>query len=693
MANSFSDKIATMKIRHVIFFFIFLLFCDVYPQSYYPYKALEVDSLLKELTDKTNKNRVDALNSLGLLNVRHFPVKAKTNSEEALALAKQLSYKRGEAVSNYVLGTSHYYQGDYTQAISYLLKSYQIFQSFEICEEQAVCAFTLAVSLHLADIDKLKAIEFMKEAIHLFGELGLERERGLSFLDLSVAMRWGKKYEEALQLNKNAYSILVTKGYGISIDKGICTAVTGDIFRDMGQIHQSINHYLSAVGFYNTTRIEDIALKSQCYATLGMDYKNIGKPDSALWYITEGIRLGKSVGNIYNQFGNFYHLANLYLTQNNTPLAIASFDSTLYYLNLADSLGYFYLNEKYRYYISYSFELYQPMPISYRRNYIRETKIKVYKTLSSIYMANGDYKKAVQLFELKDAMEDSVYAFTRNTELKEIVAKYQNEQKDQQIELLFNETKLHELQVAQIRYTMIALIGIVILIVIIALLFFRQNRFKLQQQNIRLQQKFLRSQMNPHFIFNSLASIQNFIITEEPLKASKYLVKFSKLVRNILDSSSEETIPLEDEIVTIENYLALQKIRFPEKFVYSIDVDEKIDTTEIQIPPMLGQPFIENAIEHGIKHKETIGHIQVSFRLEKMTLIYEIEDDGIGRKKSQEILQKQNKDHKSLATSITTERIQVLNKKLKSKITFSIEDLKNDKGETAGTKVGFEIPV
>ena len=198
--------------------------------------------------------------------------------------------------------------------------------------------------------------------------------------------------------------------------------------------------------------------------------------------------------------------------------------------------------------------------------------------------------------------------------------------------------------------------------------------------------------MNPHFIFNSLASIQNSIINEEPLKASKYLARFSKLVRNILDSSLEELIPLEEEIVTIENYLALQKIRFPEKFDYTVDVDERLDPESIYVPPMLAQPFIENAIEHGIKHKDSKGNIRVRFKLNESKILYEVEDDGVGREKAQEILMKQDKDHKSLATEITKDRIRVLNKKLKTKISLSIEDLKNEKGEAIGTKVRFEIP-
>jgi sensor histidine kinase YesM len=225
-----------------------------------------------------------------------------------------------------------------------------------------------------------------------------------------------------------------------------------------------------------------------------------------------------------------------------------------------------------------------------------------------------------------------------------------------------------------------------------ATLFFRQNRIKANQQNIQLKQRLFRSQMNPHFIFNSLASIQNSIINEDPMKASKYLARFSKLVRNILDSSTAETITLEDEINTIENYLTLQKIRYPEMINFNISVDDGLDVEATFIPPMLAQPFIENAIEHGLKSKEAKGNIEVRFTKKNQTLVLEIEDDGIGRPQAQENLKAKDPGHKSMATGITQERINVLNRKKKRKIHFNIIDLKDESGRARGTKVMIEIP-
>ncbi|MCU0370189.1 MAG: histidine kinase, partial [Bacteroidales bacterium] len=228
---------------------------------------------------------------------------------------------------------------------------------------------------------------------------------------------------------------------------------------------------------------------------------------------------------------------------------------------------------------------------------------------------------------------------------------------------------------------------------LIIMLWLQRRRFRSEKKAFFLEQKLLRSQMNPHFIFNSLSSIQNFIVTEKPDKASIYLSKFAKLVRNILDNSVEEFVSLEKEINTIENYLELQKVRYAGKFDYRIDIDNDIDPEIVRIPPMLAQPFIENAIEHGIKHRETPGHIDIRFSLKDHTLIFEVEDDGVGRQKAREIEILRDPAHKSMATSLTQERIANLNRKLHRKIGLEIIDLENTMGEATGTRVVFGVPI
>jgi LytS/YehU family sensor histidine kinase len=263
---------------------------------------------------------------------------------------------------------------------------------------------------------------------------------------------------------------------------------------------------------------------------------------------------------------------------------------------------------------------------------------------------------------------------------------------EQQLAILEKDNDLKQAQIKQKNLVLFTTVSISLLLLTLIFIFYRQQRLKALQDKLLTEQRLFRSQMNPHFIFNSLASVQNFIVKQDDEKASIYLSRFSELVRSILKNSTQEQITLEEELTTIENYLELQKVRFPQKFDYSIEVDEKIDTENIFIPPMLAQPFIENSIEHGIKHKDSKGNIWVRLKLNDSKILYEVEDDGIGRKKAQEVLRKNDKDHKSMATTITLDRIKVLNKKFKKKIFMDIIDLKNDSNEATGTKVVFEIP-
>ncbi|MBN1198268.1 MAG: histidine kinase, partial [Bacteroidales bacterium] len=246
----------------------------------------------------------------------------------------------------------------------------------------------------------------------------------------------------------------------------------------------------------------------------------------------------------------------------------------------------------------------------------------------------------------------------------------------------------------QNRLILFSVIGMGALSVLLLFLLIRQNRARAREQVAEFRQKLLRSQMNPHFIFNSLTSIQNFIVKQDDIKASIYLSRFSDLVRNILSHSLAEEITLEEELNTIENYLVLQQVRFPDKFSYSIEIDPAMDTEHILIPPMLSQPVIENAIEHGIKPMESLGRLVIRANQEHDYLTIEIEDNGVGREKAQQLLRQYDPKHQSLATTLIRERIAVINKKMKKqKITFIITDLKDEAGNPTGTMVQFQIPV
>ena len=219
-----------------------------------------------------------------------------------------------------------------------------------------------------------------------------------------------------------------------------------------------------------------------------------------------------------------------------------------------------------------------------------------------------------------------------------------------------------------------------------------KEQIKFKEKSIELEQRLLLSQMNPHFIFNALTAIQSYIFRNDPKSAGKYLASFAKLVRLILENSRTKYTTIGKEVKTLEHYLELQALRFDEKFEFKIEVDPEIERESMTIPPMLTQPFIENAIEHGIINVEDKGKIIIRYILDENIILIEVEDDGIGINKAAQLQRPGQKDHISLATKISKERLENLNKLEKGKIKMEIIDLSSIDVSLHGTKVTFKIP-
>jgi len=211
----------------------------------------------------------------------------------------------------------------------------------------------------------------------------------------------------------------------------------------------------------------------------------------------------------------------------------------------------------------------------------------------------------------------------------------------------------------------------------------------LNQKTTELEMQALRAQMNPHFIFNSLNSINMFILENNKLQASEYLSKFSRLVRLILQNSQEAFIPLENELEALELYLELESMRFQNKFEYKVEVDDDVDTAELKVPPLIIQPYAENAIWHGLMHKKEGGHLGIEVSLEDDVLCYKISDDGIGRKRAAELNSKSASKHKSMGMRITSDRLAALQQQNRPSIT--ITDLILSDGQPGGTEVFIKI--
>jgi ligand-binding sensor domain-containing protein len=215
----------------------------------------------------------------------------------------------------------------------------------------------------------------------------------------------------------------------------------------------------------------------------------------------------------------------------------------------------------------------------------------------------------------------------------------------------------------------------------------------LKHKSSELEMQVLRTQMNPHFIFNSLNSINRFILQNNKGQASQYLTKFSKLIRLILQNSQAELISLESELESLELYLDLESLRFDYHFNYKISVQNDLDISNISVPPLIIQPYAENAIWHGLMHKEEKGQLDIDISEENDNLVCRVSDNGIGRKKAEELGSKTATRHKSMGLHITADRIALIQKEQDMGPAVKILDLMNADGTAAGTEITITLPL
>jgi LytS/YehU family sensor histidine kinase len=219
----------------------------------------------------------------------------------------------------------------------------------------------------------------------------------------------------------------------------------------------------------------------------------------------------------------------------------------------------------------------------------------------------------------------------------------------------------------------------------------QQKQAALQQHVTDLEMQALRAQMNPHFVFNCLSSINRFILKNETEAASDYLTKFSRLIRMVLTHSRQTFITLDQELEMLRLYLDMERLRFKDSFDYSIRFTNSIDAGAIYVPPMLLQPFAENAIWHGLMHKDGQRELEIELSVDDKTVTCMITDNGIGRARAAELKSKAAYKQKSMGLEITTQRLALLNINGNQQTFFTIEDLTNDDGKAEGTQVILKI--
>ncbi|MCT2561001.1 tetratricopeptide repeat-containing sensor histidine kinase [Chryseobacterium herbae] len=352
-----------------------------------------------------------------------------------------------------------------------------------------------------------------------------------------------------------------------------------------------------------------------------------------------------------------------------------------------------------------------------KEDFVKENsqeKVNQIQELADIYIKKNDPEEAVVLLknaygialekghtlEAQKSVKrlDSLYSITGNTEasvslyrdflgkLPDIVSKDRSlidnkilEDTEQRISQLEKEKELKDQLIRKKNVFNSSLIGVLVVLTGLIIFIFRMLK-KVQIKNKKIALQSLRREMNPHFIFNSLNSVNHFISTNNELEANQYLTKFSKLMRGVMENSAEDFIPFQQELDLLQNYLALEKTRFSDKFDYEIDVDESLNMQNLKVPGMLVQPFLENAVWHGLRYRSDKGFLKLSFEKEDQHLKITIEDNGIGIEESKKQKTHHQKTREGRGMKNTLERIKLLNDLYRQDIQCKVTDKKDEPG-------------
>ncbi|MDN5214888.1 histidine kinase [Fulvivirgaceae bacterium BMA12] len=335
----------------------------------------------------------------------------------------------------------------------------------------------------------------------------------------------------------------------------------------------------------------------------------------------------------------------------------------------------------------------------------------IYEKLAIHFSAQKNFEEAYGYIKQYTILNDSLLNERVTKQISEAKTKYESEKKDQQITLLAKEKELQKKEAqrqATLKNTFI--FGGLLIALLAGLLVYtlrqrlrNQKAFALKDNEIKeanfrqqlseLEMKALQAQINPHFIFNCLNSINQMILEGETEPASRYLTKFSRLIRLILENSETAEVSLKNELTLLESYIQLESLRFSGEIQYKIRIKDNIDTEATYLPSMVLQPFVENAIWHGLRHKKEPeeGIIAISIDHDKGQLLCEIQDNGVGREKALELQQRSVWKSKSLGLKITEERLRLLSQELQKQL-IRITDLKDAVGQSLGTRVEVSIP-
>jgi tetratricopeptide (TPR) repeat protein len=472
----------------------------------------------------------------------------------------------------------------------------------------------------------------------------------------------------------------------------------GNIYHKLEQYSLAIENFEDALSREKT--IDNKVGMALNYQDIGTAYEAQGKLQEALNYYNQALKLFTEINAKHGILECNYRLAHTYVHMNlieeaRVLLEDSLVDSKQYgdqalTANIEINLGWTLIHTK-----DFT-ESEKHLKSGYRlakNGQLLELQAEATKFLSDLNAQLGNHQLALEYFKESMGLDKRVSNNLNRRYVSDLTLRYDSEKKSQELEALAKQNEIINLRLKQNRTTLLVSSLALALLALILFVLYRQYNLKKEKQLLALEQSMLRSQMNPHFIFNSLNSIKLYIINNEKKNAVHYLNKFSKLVRKILEVSTIKEISLAEELETVELYMNIENTRFSNQINFHVNVSEKIDMYTIKIPSLILQPFLENALWHGLSSKKGEKIIDIEVTKPNPWFIHiSITDNGVGRVVSEKIKQRKVLKRKSMGIDITKERLANFSKDFQYTFDVSITDLYDDENRAMGTRVLLKIP-
>lgn len=576
--------------------------------------------------------------------------------QKGLALADSINYTHGIAECDNLLGVYYRENSHYEQAIILHERALGLATQLNDSALMAYSLNNLGVAYRRLDQNE-KAFQYHFQALKIAQATGNLRNQTVAINSIGNIQLSLGNYQDAIgEFTKSLQIELSAKNnLGIAINY----ANMGAAWEGLGKMDKAIPLYKKSLLFNEKAHsYTGIAI---CCNLLGNAYLQEEDYGVAIQYLQRALSVHNLVHDKINVAENFITIGKIQMKQHKADSALNSIHRGLRLATMINS---------------------------------RTMMIEGLHAIAEAEEQLGNHRKAYKAMRRAYQLRDSLYIQQAAPQMAKMRALYELNKKDNQIKLLKQANQIKQLELN--RHQLIASASVLILILILILLFLynRQRMIRTHRANIQYELQALRSQMNPHFIFNSLNSIHKYIWSNEQTSASEYLAKFSKLMRLILENTRSKSVILTNEIDFLNLYLELEVVRCNNKFKPSIVISPDLETDEILVPSMIIQPFVENAIWHGLAHREGAdGVLIIRFCKNGGLLHCEIEDNGIGRKRALQIKRQKAPSHQSIAMEVTEERISLLRQITGNKNTqLRIVDLEEDH-QSSGTKIILQLPL